>query len=161
VKVTKLQFLYNEQLYGILGFPVLCILIYMYVKKHRECQFFILPERYSNYHRTQATIQCTYHSWYHGVMHSSVLLVCSFSLNENTNLIQITIQEYILKTLLWLQCGTAIKALLVYLNFGLWASVMLDGLSCSLTSISFLTNKYDFKLNTCKTVCTFAIIPSS
>jgi serine/threonine protein kinase len=58
-------------------------------------------------------------------------------------------------------CSTNYNQKALFYYFILWPSVMLDGLSCSLTSISFLTNKYDFKLNTCKTVCTFAIIPSS
>jgi len=51
VKVTKLQFLYNEQLYGILGFPVLCILIYTYVKKHqRGTQIITIHKQPCNVH---------------------------------------------------------------------------------------------------------------
>jgi hypothetical protein len=42
------------------------------------------------------------------------------------------------KTQLWLKCKTEIKPLLLYFNVCL--SIMLDSLSCSFTSMSFLTN---------------------
>ena len=45
----------------------------------------------------------------------------------------------LLKTLLWM--WNAINALFLYLNF--WESVMLDSLSCSFISISFLTISLD------------------
>ena len=44
----------------------------------------------------------------------------------------------LLQTILWLKCRTAIKVLFLYFNLCL--SVMLDSLSCSFTSMSFLNN---------------------
>jgi hypothetical protein len=77
------------------------------------------------------------------VKHFQVKIFASIkspSLCSNFNLVCFECNRCsLLKTLLWLKFRAAIKALFLYLI--LYLSVMLDSLSCSFTSISFLTNR--------------------